>query len=483
VLALVVCGIGFAVWELYLDPAGKVCWQWAHQGELYDMSILVADARRLVVRAEDRLVALAADTGRELQSLTLDAPGVERARVQTLADGVLVLGPENLTRLKLDGATVFSTGLGGEVAAFELSPDRLSAYAFVLPPTGPEPARAEAEKRERRLVCIDLATGTEAWCRSEGFSDKIHTMALCVGTDTVFLLLSKQSGPFEYQYMLWALDVRNRDHSWSVRLPESPDWGPVVSRGVCMFDVEGVIHAFSAAGEELWQYPAPARFDEHVAQDGLLFVGSATGTDCVDVDSGRKLWDTTTLLQAATLVVAGDRLYVRGFAAAVGGGSGQGKPSVKLPAAYEQNKDVLKDLGIDPAATGKQAVQRHPVLLCLERRTGREIWRSRNVAGWFCADAERLVVLMDTAETSMLEAVSGGKGVTVLRQYDPGTGRLLYSRQSELGVRDPVLAGAHLIGIEYRRVERPSLLNGISLGGSDEMPTLQGLGIVAFRLK
>jgi outer membrane protein assembly factor BamB len=126
-------------------------------------------------------------------------------------------------------------------------------------------------------------------------------------------------------------------------------------------------------------------------------------------------------------------------------------------------------------------LSRSPSLVCLDRETGRELWRVANVYGEPCVSDSRVVVYADTATTSMLEMATGGKGVSVVRQFDVDDGGELYSRQSDVGLSFPVLAGDRLIGVWFERREQGGAMNG---GFCDSDGTDSGiLGVVAFCVK
>ena len=103
--------------------------------------------------------------------------------------------------------------------------------------------------------------------------------------------------------------------------------------------------------------------------------------------------------------------------------------------------------------------------------------------GQIFGDEQRLVQVLDTSQPSMLSMVAGGKGVTVIRQYNLGSGKKMYSRQSELGFRFPVLAGDRLVGISHERTEKPGLLNGMNSQGDGKLPKIKIYGIAAFKVK
>jgi hypothetical protein len=82
--------VAFVVWRLFLNPAGKVCWQWdCAPDKPKSAQILTADAGRVLVRLGRKVVSLDPKTGKVVQTLDLEsAPATGTATApETAADG------------------------------------------------------------------------------------------------------------------------------------------------------------------------------------------------------------------------------------------------------------------------------------------------------------------------------------------------------------------------------------------------------------
>ena len=481
-LALLAGGVFWVLWKFFLDPAGKVCWRWEQSIDRAKLAILGSDADRVWVRAGDRLVALALKNGKELSSLQVEALDQGFDRIETVDGGVLLLGAEKITRLNYDGTVVCSFELLGRSAELALSPDGSRAFAFLLPPTVFRLDQPDAQQT-KRLACFSLTDGTEIW--QETRLAKSDVARMTADADRLFVLFSRMTEQYRLSYILCVFDADSGGRIWSVALPEAPGWGPEVWSDTVLFQVEDEIFAYPAAGadEPLWSVSVPESFGSAVVKEGLLFCRMSGGTECFDAQTGASLWKTDMRIGGADAIILGaNRVFLSGHALVeTGEAEGAEDGGVKLPPAYEELDGVAKELGVDMASLKQKRTT--PTLLCIERRTGKELWRTRNVVGWLRGDGERLVLTMDTSETSMLDMIGGGKGLTIIRQYDTGDGAMLYSRQSELGFTAPHLAGDRLIGVAHERVDQPGLMSGFDLGTAAEAPKIKGLGIVAFQVK
>lgn len=479
IAALLVFAGLVAVWKLFLDPVGKVCWRWEHSADLHTMRILGSRDGEVVVRSGQQIVTLQAKNGKILTESAVEGMGNSFDHIEPVGDGVLLVGASRVAVTRRDGSLAFTSDLPGVSSTWALGPDRKSAF-FCVVPTKPAGVKNPKDEGKWLILCLELDNGKEVW-RSKELGGTTAVRAIAAGREKVFIHLAKSTGAFKFEHVFWVLNGRDGAESWRIALPEAPTWGPRAWEDVCLLQLEDEIHAFAAAGKEIWSVSVPTSYCEKFLTDGVLLVASTGGTTCIDLATGKELWQTPVAVSEDASVVTPDGVFVLGVVADSAPDSGT-DAQVKLPAAYEQNKDILKDFGINPGSMAKTQ-KLSPALLCLDRKTGKERWRTRGVVGELYGDRKRLVLLMDTSKTSMLQMVGGGKGVTVIRQYDPEDGSMLYSRQSELGLSTPRLVANRLIGIAYERTEQAGLLNGMSYESTGAESGNKAWGVVAFAVK
>jgi len=475
-LAAVLLVIVVLLWKFVLDPAGKVCWHWQQGVAPYETSVLGASGGTALVRVGKRIVRLSLRNGEELGEIQL--PGGQGAflDVEMLGDDLFVFGDTEMVRFAPDGTRVFNVELGTRILrrAHHLETQRLLAH---VPPAAVIRLDQEEQpaQKKQRLLCLSLADGKTVW--SKGLKKNIGVYGVALGSRHAFAILSIVKEDFTASYALLAVDAGTGKMKWQADLPVMPDWGPVLTEDVLLLELKGAVHAFSVDGEELWAVQDIGAYSWKRATPHGLLVGTVKGTTCYDLKSGKQRWASSVSLQDNSLVISEEHLIALARVSEVVSGNA---PAVELPPAYKENEDILKDFGIDLGQmSGKKRTV--PVLICLDAATGEEVWQTRGVVGRLLGDGERLVLVMDTSETSMLQALGGGKGLTVIRQYDMDDGSQLYSRQSELGFRASVLMGRRLVGVAYERTEKVGLLN-MGMGGT-VVEAAKGLGILAFRMK
>ena len=150
---------------------------------------------------------------------------------------------------------------------------------------------------------------------------------------------------------------------------------------------------------------------------------------------------------------------------------------VKLPPAYKELEKMPELSGVLNQAR-KKVVQ---LVVAVDRESGQELWRIRNAYGTPLGDDTRFILVADTAQTSVVEMATGGKGITLIRQFNPRNGKQMYLRQSDLGFAEPRLVGNRIIGRTYPRSERPSVFNPGA--GQEEAEATQPQGVAAYRAK
>ncbi len=512
---LVCIGLLFIVWKLFLDPAGRIAWSWVEPADPEEIRVLAATPERIVVHAGEQIATLNPRNGKVLSTFALARDGAVaagadpddaddatasdatlvlqrlRGRTASLAllevqgDGLVAVSRSSVRRYDLTGKLTFEAKeKDGAIALPLLSADgtrlfyqvSVKAAADSAAPAADEAAQEAAALRaflDRRvkLAALDAGTGAPLW--SKLLEKGVAVEHLVAGARNLIGVFVWTPSEDKAEVAICALAGDTGKMSWRVKLPGPPAWGPVVADGRVLFVSEDELHAVSEDGEAKYRLPAPAKGrPEFSARGGLLFATSASGVRCYRLDDGKELWRLgIAIADADAITVTAERVFLVGEVE-----DGQAA-NLKLPPGLEEAQKALPEMGAILQAAAKRTV---PLLVALNRETGQELWRVRRVYGTVVGDEHRLVALTDTAQTSMLEMATGGKGVTLVRQFNPRTGAEWYCRQHDIGVSHPVMVGRWLIGTAYERTRRPSLLGGMNVGtGADP----QGLGIVAFRLK
>jgi len=236
---------------------------------------------------------------------------------------------------------------------------------------------------------------------------------------------------------------------------------------------EGEVRAIGPEGSEAYAIPiGEDSYSQPVALDGRLWVLGEDHARCYDASTGQEKWGLRLAVRENGILACGRRAYVAGEVEET-----LAEEDVKLPAAYKDAEALPEVKGIVERARKKTV----HVVVAVDQDTGEELWRVRNAYGTLLGDAKRFVLLADTAQTSLLEMATGGKGTTVVRQFSTRKGKQLYTRQSDLGFREPRLVGKRVVGLVYERKESPSLFKPGSMDESG--PSRRPEGVAAYRVK
>ncbi len=470
-VVLILCAGIFVIWKIFLDPAGKVAWQWDREAELGTLQIIAAAPDRLLVWSGKGIFLLNTSDGSEIKSLPVDMEDVF-PYAQVIDDKFLIITNNLLHLLNKDGEVTLQKKYNGTIQNFCV--DQAGSLVFLA--VGPGLVKELDQADENRVVAVKLQSGNEVWSKHLTAGKVISAMA--VDEEKLAIVYMQPHEDFTSNVYLGIFDAADGVTSQPIKLPQSPTWGPEFGARQILLEVDKNLLAFDHDGNELWSVSGLNSFAaKRIAGDQLL-IASEESFSCIDLNSAEQLWHLPISIDLHSAIIADEHLYAMGTisekkSAELGGAPG-------LPPAYEEMDDVMKDMGLNMEALNTKQTR---ILVCVQRENGKQLWGIRNVLGDLLGDEQRLITLMDTSETSMFEMLGGGRGSTVLRQYSPKNGEKLYERQSDLGVAEPVLAGRFLCCTAFERQEKAGLLNAFGSGTSEKPRSIKTFGITAYKMK
>ena len=472
---LVIGGLGL-LWKIFLDPTGSICWQWQDSADLNQVRLLGTNDSSVFVHDGDRILTLGVRNGKPHYTLPVGDLGESSTRLECSEDVSLLFGSDGFAGFDGEGTEVYRTRLAGNCRETALSPNMTMAAFYMTPRTVTHPDETRTESPA--LAAYDLSNGQPVW--SKTLSNGVTVKALAVGSGRVYGVFSQPTDTFQRASSFGALDSADGRLIWQVDLEKAPGWGPFMAADLVLFKTDATVHAFAADGTEAWTLELADGTLSCTVRDGVLFAFGSEGTACYETAGGTLLWQHAMTVSPSHLFACRKRVYLWGSLPADEAGQDE-EGSVTLPPAYEQNRDVLADVGID--LNQPQLAKAFPTLVCVERESGRELWKRPHVVGRFYVDEKRIVLFMDTSETSMLEKIGGGKGVTVIRQFDPRDGSMMYSRESDIAIHTPKLVGDRLVAVAHERVDKPGLIQGFGSISAGINRRGKVLGVVAFDLR
>lgn len=536
--------VGYQAWKAFLDPAGRFAWQASRErGKRLqvlraegDRAVVVCDDALQVVSCRDG--ALVASFGLDLPEPSADSGaflwslgggGERRAGLMPVVlwgDRAAVLREGSVTVFDLAGSKLGAVDWGeGQLQTATPSPDGAVFYAAVRYPADPEAWQAaaarmaeietkhkhnpegmgsrtvkecmELERELNRLVthlvCVEVDGGKERWRRKLKESMQISRPAAT--TDALFVLIHRPAeadaeggaaqpeAHWQTPQRIQLMALKAADGKPAIKqpvdLPGQPAWGPEVRENIVLFTLGGRLHALSAKGERLYAIDDVETLSEWgqpvVVDQGSIVVSRGDGScQAFDLAAGTELWHSRHPLEVAGIRMTDSLVLLQGTIEEKRDLPAGGK----LPPAYQE---VLDEMQVD-AQPAVQAAQTKsvPVLAALERRDGSLRWVKRNVYGEPYTDGDRILIVADTAETSMLNAAMGGTGETIIWQVNPANGKDMYMRRHPEGFAPAEVAGTMLIGLLFDRERRPGILDEMGLQAGFERDYL---GIAGVRVK
>lgn len=481
VAVLVLLGVLWLLWVFWLNPAGKVSWKWDHAGTLETMTVLGHHDGLVYVQTEQGIAMLDARKGKEMG--TLNSPELTgQTELRFTPQGLLAINAKRVVRLDAQGKTLASFALGGWDHHVQIAPDGQQLF-YLSQDEAKEAAPANGRRGRRpqlitHLVGGDLTTGKELWRHEVPRLVQVQSLTLLEQYLVVGYTRSGL-GRDGRQTVLVAYERATGKESWKRAVDGYLSDPPLAFKNLLIYPEGLQIIAINDRNEGVWsrQWEPVGEDDdppEFFAAADLLFCAVPGGVLCFDPTTGDARWRTRVEFGPEGVFAHDDRVMLYGEF------SKQKKLNVGDMPGFSQHQDIVADFGLNNM-TINQSV---PMLLCLDRKTGKQHWAVPQVRGDLTWDGERLVLFMDTAETSMLSMFKSSSE-TVIRQYSPRTGERLYERVHKVGVASPRVAGDRLVGIAYSTTEahikrNPSIAE-MALGKRQE--PINAKGVIAFKLK
>ncbi len=490
VLLAVVLGSGWFAWRFFFSPVGRISWEIAQEGNLDSIEVIGQQDGRIYVRNPKGIRILDVATGDEIGSLAnADASLVNR--LVTTGSGFLAIAPRKIIFMNADGKTTGTFQLEGWNSRVELNDDFSQAVYLSSIPIEEPPREDQAQKdatdeeddddddfRRSRLIlaAVDVKAARELWRKD--FDQTIQVSDLKIGDNLVLALCSRYDRQRDRNSsLLVAYDRRTGERRWTRPLSERSYAEIVYRQGLILIQDADRLIALNEAGEVAWALDdtqEDGNFDWFF-RDGLLFIQQDGGSMCYSFKSGKPMWRTNLEFGSGDVFLVDDYLFVHGSI------SRTKEINVQDMPGFNQHQDIVADFGLSNMAVDESI----PVLMCLERDSGELRWQQEHVTGDLFCDGQRLILFMNTAETSRLSILKDDAD-TVVRQYDPRSGDRIIDKTLEgIGMATPILAGPYLVGVKFNQAEaigkaRPSMAE--AMGGAKPIP-VDSQGIIAFRLK
>lgn len=385
-----------------------------------------------------------------------------------------------------------------------------------------EEYRKKMEARRQTMLCLELPGGKELWSMRQ---DKGVHISEAVLTDSTLIFLATWAredterpkandwdSRMLYQRILCGVNRETGKMAWRVKdvdqgisgLRRAPN-GMILFTTTQRVKVEGaaaaasseagedgddeesaaaatgkkakarytselILHAIHPDGTEKYTLNLKQKYPGEIIDSVMLVSANDTITG-YDLDTGKELW-AVTFEDVETLALSPTTIFITGLK---GSGASKRKPQDDKMPSIDDVQD-MKQLAQAAKNAGGPDI---PYLHAFDRQTGKELWNARAVYGQLLADAKRIVTVADTAKTSILEATTGGKGETLMKQFNPRNGKLYYVRNHEIGFRNPKLTGNLLVGVMFERRQTSSAMHGNVV----HTTPAKLLGVAAWRVK
>jgi outer membrane protein assembly factor BamB len=476
VLLLLACG-GWVIWKNYLRPAGKIAWTWNGQMKANNFLILSKSDKAFTFKSGDSVISLDPATGKELKVNKVKQLGSYTQMLKKLDNEAVLSNTSSVAGIDLDGNILWQTSFDGSIFRSSAGNKILLVKVGKEVKTGKiiKSQFGDYEYKELKvsLHAIDMQTGKVLWRKNFNKEDPMGEFCADNG---VFAYTSNSYKDKKYQSYLKVANAENGKDKWQIRLDNAAS-NPRIIGNQLIFNNNGNLCSVSLDGrKKLWNIKLNTFFSDSAikVRDKYLFICGFEGIYCLDLETGHINWEKPAqMLEASYEYDNGKLFFIEGSFVEKKAGE---EDVVKLPPTFEQ----LKDDDMFKNAFGNNMTKAKYVskLVCLDAASGKQLWEQPKVRGEVVAQNNRLVIVKDTAQTTLLNLANGGKGMTILQEFDPETGKELVDKANKYGMMGPYTIEADkLIGLSYERVK-----SGLTFVTSAAEPGERLQGLAAFNL-
>jgi len=507
-LLIVVAIAAFVLWKFVLCPYGKVVWLVEAGGKPGVNRFLASNKARIIVQFGSEFVALKPEDGAEIWRI--DSERTDWTTVDFKSEGIFLFHQEEMQRIDSEGKQTVKVKLENprrllgynDVAAVMLEgkmiPFRKHLKALIkagLLKYDPDSEYDPFENADKMppvwqnecLLAVAMDDGKELWRVPIGMGQEVGAQAM---SDDVWVGCVTKAVRYQHSWKLVALKLGDGTLMFRRIIPRpvdqySPDGLRIGDEEIAYSDYT-CIYRVDFKGAELSKEEikrdddSDRRRQPRVREEigALRFIGR--GVVSIDPDTGKEQWKFELAGGITYYGVNTSTLFVTGHKTKEGGQS-------------EDMDQVTNMLGLDGAGAAyvasAGAVADH-TLLALERKTGKKLWEHDRYTGQIACDDNRMLVLQDTAQTSVVIRSRGGRGELVLHQFDPEAGKNIFSRTTdEFMLWAPRIIGEHLVALAFDRDQpkqeerdEEDLWMEIIVRGA-QTPRSKCLGVVAIRVK
>jgi outer membrane protein assembly factor BamB len=285
-----------------------------------------------------------------------------------------------------------------------------------------------------KVYCIDKETQTIVWTFPENQSMKQVFSSPCLADGKLYI---GEGFHQDTDCKLYCLDAATGKQLWAFPTTSHTESSPCVVEGKVFFGAgdDGVFCLDAATGAERWHYENQVHIDANpVVVGNRLYVGSGLGDEftklevcCLDTETGKPIWTHPVDVPAwGAPVMEGDRLFV-----GLGNGnfmfSDENPKGAMLCLEAATGNQLWRFDGVADGIHVRPAADRCNIYLacrdgnayCLDRRTGREVWK-QNLGGPIVASPALARCSRCGGSTSLYLATSTG----LFSCLDPASGQV-----------------------------------------------------------
>lgn len=481
---------GFWIWKTFLDPAGKVAWNY-EEGILIDhFHLLPADGTQLRFFNEDKLTTLNTTDG---SVASVEIPGLKqysRSFAGRAANQLIFAGEKSIAALGPDHKIAWTKHYEHDLYIVEGSGDSiLVEYAIKTEEVGPNRGAENYSfitKYQYFVQTLDGATGEVLFQKDLGENGiRRYTLA-----GNFLITHDMKIAGESWEYSLAIRSLKDFGEVWKIKDLKGLDYGPEIFGDKLIIAVGERFLAYRlATGEKLWEFECdaiPVFRDEDDPAAPVFAISKEGQLVSLDLAAGKELWRRN-LPEGAGSGVSLDQGKL--FLAAYGTKEikrGGKSVEMKLPPAYEKLKreDPTINAMLTKNETPTEKASRR--IYCLRASDGRELWSVECDKGELVVGGGRVLVVLDTARSGSMFSMlnQSNKGDTMIRQFDADTGKELYVRKDPVGVCAPyAVVGKKFVAMVYSRPSGVPQRSSEGLGGFGGGGSTTYIGVVGLNIK